>query len=114
MINNDISEHYKNLLAQHGDSPQAVQYSCHNSQERRFELLAEIGNLRHKRIRDFGCGTGHLGNYLTKQGIEFEYFGTDIVSEFLTLCRKKFPEGHFEDFSSLCSLKFEYICQWRI
>jgi SAM-dependent methyltransferase len=109
MNTNDISEHYKNLLAKHGDSPQAVQYSSHSSQERRFELLSSIGDLRHKRILDFGCGTGQLGNYLTKQGIDFEYFGTDIVSEFLTLCRSKFPEGHFEEFSTLSHLKFDYI-----
>lgn len=109
MNTDDISEHYRSLLAEHGDSPQAVQYSSQSSQERRFELLANIGDLRNRRILDFGCGIGHLGSYLSNQGIEFEYFGTDIVSEFLTLCRQKFPEGHFEEFSSLSNIKFDYI-----
>ena len=109
MNTNDISEHYKNLLAEHGDSPQAVQYSSKSSQERRFELLSDIGHLRNKRILDFGCGTGQLGSYLAKQAIDFEYFGTDIVSEFLTLCRSKFPEGNFEEFYTLSHLKFDYI-----
>jgi SAM-dependent methyltransferase len=109
MNTNDLSEHYRSLLAEHGDSPQAAQYSSQSSQERRFELLAEIGDLRNKKILDFGCGTGQLGSYLGNRGIEFEYFGTDIVNEFLTLCRNKFPEGHFEEFSSLSHLKFDYI-----
>jgi SAM-dependent methyltransferase len=109
MNTNDISEHYRRLLVKHGDSPQAVQYSCKKSQERRFEMLAAIGDLRHKRVLDFGCGTGHLGSYLANQGIEFEYFGTDIVREFLTLCQSKFPNGKFEDFSLISHLKFDYI-----
>lgn len=109
MNTNEISEHYKNLLAKHGDSPQAVQYACQSSQERRFKLLTEIGDLHHKRILDFGCGTGHLGSYLYKRGIEFEYFGVDIVSDFLTLCRKKFPEGQFDEIAAMSHLKFDYI-----
>lgn len=109
MNTDEISNHYRQLLAEHGDSPQAVQYSCSKSQERRFELLSGVGDLRHKRILDFGCGTGQLGTYLHKQGIEFDYFGTDIVEEFMTLCRSKFPQGHFEDFNSLSHLQFDYI-----
>jgi len=109
MNTNEISNHYRKLLAEYGDSPQAVQYSSKDTQERRFELLAAIGDLHQKRILDFGCGIGHLGSYLHKRGIEFEYFGTDIVNEFITLCRKKFPKGHFDDFSSMSHLKFDYI-----
>ena len=109
MHSDDISAHYRRLLAEHGDSPQAVQYSCTKTQERRFELLAGIGDLHQKRILDFGCGTGHLGTYLSRQGIEVEYYGTDIVGEFLTLCRSKFPHGRFEEFSRLSHLQFDYI-----
>ena len=109
MKTSDIGEHYRGLLAKYGDSPQAAQYSSRSSQERRFELLAAIGDLNNKKILDFGCGTGHLGSYLTEQGLEFEYFGADIVSEFLTLCREKFPAGHFDELSSLSHLKFDYI-----
>lgn len=109
MNTDDIGTHYRRLLAEHGDSPQAVQYSCIQSQERRFELLADIGDLRNKRILDFGCGTGQLGSYLERNGIEIEYFGTDIVQEFLTLCRSKFPKGRFEEFSRLSQMNFDYI-----
>ena len=105
----DISAHYRRLLAEHGDTPQAVQYSCTQSQERRFEMLAGIGDLQHKRILDFGCGTGQLGHYLKRQDINFEYFGTDIVDEFLTLCRNKFPRGNFEEFSFFSKMQFDYI-----
>lgn len=109
MNTDDISAHYRHLLAEHGDSPQAVQYSCKNSQDRRFELLAGIGDLRNKRILDFGCGTGQLGSYLQAQGIDFEYYGTDIVEEFLTLCQGKFPQGTFEKFDRLSHLEFDYV-----
>jgi len=109
MNTSDISAHYRRLLDEHGDSPQAVQYSCAQSQERRFEMLAGIGDLQDKRIFDFGCGTGQLGNYLQRQDIDFKYFGTDIVDGFLTLCRNKFPQGNFEEFSYFSKMQFDYI-----
>jgi SAM-dependent methyltransferase len=109
MNTSDIGQHYRGLLAKYGDSPQAAQYSSQSSQERRFEILSSIGDLHNKKILDFGCGTGQLGCFLANQGIEFQYFGTDIVSEFLILCREKFPEGRFEEFSAFSHLKFDYI-----
>jgi len=109
MNSDDISTHYRRLLAEHGDTPQAVQYSSAQSQERRFEILAGVGDLQQKRIFDFGCGTGQLGQYLQRQGIECEYFGTDIVDEFLALCKNKFPQGNFEKFSYFSGMQFDYI-----
>jgi SAM-dependent methyltransferase len=109
MNTDDISTHYRRLLAEHGDTPQAVQYSSAQSQERRFEMLAGIGDLRHKRIFDFGCGTGQLGQYLQRQGIDCEYFGTDIVDEFLALCKNKFPQGKFEELNYFYGMQFDYI-----
>jgi SAM-dependent methyltransferase len=105
----EISKHYRHLLAMHGDTPQAVQYSCAQSQERRFKILTEIGDIQNKKVLDFGCGTGQLGKYLESQGIEIEYYGTDIVDEFLSLCNTKFPNGIFKQFSSLPKIKFDYI-----
>ena len=105
----DLKTHYRELLATHGDSPQAVQYSSLESQERRFDILAEIGNLNGCRILDFGCGTGQLNEYLIRKGIIVQYSGVDIVDEFLTLCRNKFPHSRYGKFEEFEGEMFDYI-----
>ena len=105
----DLKTHYRELLATHGDSPQAVQYSSLESQERRFDILAEIGNLNGCRILDFGCGTGQLNEYLIRKGIKVQYSGVDIVDEFLTLCRNKFPHSRYGKFEEFEGEMFDYI-----
>ena len=55
-----IERHYSDLLRQHGDSPQAVQYRDRETQELRFKILAEAGLPADAKVLDFGCGTGHL------------------------------------------------------
>lgn len=105
----DLQAHYRNLLLEHGDGPQAVQYSSRESQERRFDIIAEIGDLNGSSILDFGCGTGQLYAYLKRKGIEVDYYGADIVDEFLTLCRSKFPHGRFGRFEDFAGQQFDYV-----
>lgn len=105
----DLQAHYRELLQIHGDSPQAVQYSTRESQERRFDILSEIGNLNGCKILDFGCGTGQFYDYLTRKGIDVQYSGVDIVDEFLTLCRKKFPLGRYGKLEEFEGERFDYV-----
>jgi SAM-dependent methyltransferase len=109
MNKDEISTHYRRLLSEYGDTPQAVQYSSRKTQDRRFQILSEIGNLQNTSILDFGCGTGHLGEFLNKQGINCEYHGTDLVEDFMAICRTKFPKGYFEEISILPIKNFDYI-----
>ena len=48
------------------------------------------------RVLDFGCGVGHLGEYLKDHGVQCSYNGTDIVPDFLRVCQQKFPNGRFQ------------------
>lgn len=109
MIIENIGAHYRELLLKHGDTPQATQYSSIESQERRFQILTEIGNLQGKTILDFGCGTGQLGTYLKRVGIDAEYHGVDIVPEFVDLCRKKFTASNFGKIEDFKDHKFDYV-----
>jgi SAM-dependent methyltransferase len=105
----DIRAHYDDLLRRHGDSPEAVQYSSQESQERRFELLLQVGDLQDKSILDFGCGTAHLLDYMTRLGLKVNYYGVDIVEGFIDLCRKKHPQAHFGQLDNFSHLTFDYI-----
>lgn len=105
----DIQAHYRALFQRHGDSPEAVQYTSRESQERRFAALAAIDDLNGKTILDYGCGTGQLGSYLKEQGIDVTYAGVDIVPEFIDLCRDKFPGSRFGTLDDFTGTEVDYV-----
>lgn len=91
-----LSEHYSKLARLHGDTPQAVQYSDHESHWRRFHVLADIGITPDAKVVDFGCGTAEFLRYLrTERDYAGEYVGIDISEEQLVLARRKFPDARF-------------------
>lgn len=105
----DLQAHYRDLLRQHGDSPQAAQYSSRETQERRFEKLVDVADLNGCSILDFGCGTGQLQDYLLRHDVNVRYHGVDIVDEFLTLCQEKFPQGRFGQLQDFQGQQFDYV-----
>jgi SAM-dependent methyltransferase len=92
-----LEHHYSNLLKEHGDTPRAVQWADVLTQERRMAVLSEVGDLRSAKILDFGCGTGHLLDFLRRK-VTFsgEYVGYDISQKMVTAAQAKFPEIRFE------------------
>ena len=63
-MSDQIHDHYKSLFKKHGDGIQTAQYSSKESQYLRFKYLTEIANIRESTILDYGCGLGHLYNFL--------------------------------------------------
>lgn len=92
-----LAKHYGDLVNRHGDAAESAQYADRATQERRMEILAEIGVERNSKVLDFGCGTGQMLAYL-KRTIDFdgEYVGYDISTEAIAVARQKHPEGRFE------------------
>ncbi len=92
----DLETHYDRLAREHGDTPQAAQWTSRETQEARMAVLSEIGDLRRAKILDFGCGTGHLLAYLRSRGFAGEYVGYDLSSDMLALAEASFPDARFE------------------
>jgi SAM-dependent methyltransferase len=109
-VSKKLENHYRSLLFNHADSAESAQYSSRESQERRFEILAQIADLKGANILDFGCGSGHLASYLASKNLMFSYTGVDVVEEFFEIARKKAPAdsrfGLLEDFKHE---KFHYV-----
>ena len=105
----NLITHYQQLLGQYGDSPEASQWSSRESQEKRFEILSQIGDLQGCHILDFGCGTGHLATYLASQNLEIQYTGVDIVDELLEVGREKHPNHCFCKITEVLDQKFDYV-----
>lgn len=105
-----LKTHYRQLLDKFGDSAESAQYSSRESQERRFEVLAQIADLNGASILDFGCGAGHLATFLTSKNVKFTYTGVDVVEEFFEIARKKSPAGsRFGFLEDFAYEKFDYV-----
>lgn len=108
-MNTDLIEHYRGLLKRHGDSYETAQYSSRESQEARYEILTQVGNLQNTRILDFGCGSGHLATFLQERRFQCEYTGVDIVEDFFPIARTKHPDCRFGRWEEFQNERFDYI-----
>lgn len=94
---NALRTMYGDLVREHGTSPQAVQHKDLESQENRMRALVGIGDLSHAKILDFGCGSGHLVDFLRQEiNYQGEFVGYDISSEMMSMAQKLHPECRFE------------------
>jgi len=90
-----IVRHFREKLEEHREGPQAHSWRSIDSQRLRFEVLAEVGDLRDKAILDVGCGLGDFYGFLKEKGVEVRYAGYDIVPEMISEARKRHPDGEF-------------------
>lgn len=91
-----LERHYSALVQQHGEAPASAQWSSRESQERRMQVLAEVGDLGQARVLDLGCGTAHLLHVLRERGFAGEYVGWDLSEPALALARARFPGVRLE------------------
>lgn len=97
---------YNQLLSEYKDGPKVVGWGSKESQELRFKILCEIGNLKDKTILDYGCGLGDLYQFLKKYQIR-EYVGYDINDKMVEKAIEKYPDGIFRSF--LIAMVYDYV-----
>jgi cyclopropane fatty-acyl-phospholipid synthase-like methyltransferase len=87
-------EYFEELLAKHGDSPQALDWSF-SGQHERFKVLWEAGVQPQHSVLDVGCGLGHFADYLTERGHTGQYEGVDASEKLLDAARARRPDRYF-------------------
>jgi len=97
MNNNDIIEFYNQYLDTFPvRDPSAVGWTNQNAQHTRFTVLFNIGILDSDSILDYGCGLGHLNEYMQLNGYRFiEYFGIDINPYYIETAKQLYPNKRF-------------------
>ena len=87
---------YTDLLAKHGVSFRALDWGSQESQEKRFQIISEIGFANSDSVLDVGCGLGDLYLWLNENGLSMEYYGLDITEAMVIRARERFPKVHFK------------------
>jgi SAM-dependent methyltransferase len=112
-----IVAHYEDCLARHGDNHLGVDWPRAEDVDLRHSVM--LGAIapdapRPVTLLDFGCGAGHLLEYIRRRGLQgLDYHGLDLSDRFVSLCRRKFPGVAFhvadvlED--RLESFEFDYV-----
>lgn len=94
----DIYNYYLLQSTEEGyNSAQKVGWADKFDQEIRFKVLLNIGVKPGDTLLDWGCGLGHLINYMKDNNIDgVTYKGIDINSLSVQTAQSTFPEHNFE------------------
>ena len=100
----DIVRHYEKCFEKYGDTNKGVDWPNERDAEIRYRVMTEIikyaemrgdiGNCNNS-LLDFGCGLGHLYEYIIRNNIDVIYTGLDLSPIFVDKCNEKFPNVNF-------------------
>lgn len=87
---------YRQSLAEHGDSAAAVQWPKGRQDLRFTALTRHLKADTEGSLLDFGCGLGHLCEFMAQHFPNLEYAGVDILEDFVNAAKRRRPEDCFE------------------
>jgi SAM-dependent methyltransferase len=98
-VYSELIAHYEACLRAHGDNHRGVDWPNADDARMRYRVMMDVirqEGLSPVRLLDLGCGASHLNQYLREmRRTDIEYAGIDLSSDFIRLCRKKFPDRTF-------------------
>jgi len=110
-----ISDTYNKMLADGVNDAERVGWGSADSQEKRFSVLTEIGDLDNDTILDVGCGLGAYFNYIHNAYPNLSYTGVDINPNMIQEAQQKHSDIEFihtditSDSHALNDRKFDYV-----
>jgi len=91
-----IKRHYAHRVVPGRAHFDILDWAAPETQQQRFEILADNVELQGRSLLDVGCGLGDLASFLDKRGIEVEYTGVDVVEQMVIRARELHPSRSFE------------------
>src|SRR5262245_13511256 len=95
--------HFTGLASRYGINARSLDWGSRESQQLRFDILAQVGSMDNARVLDVGCGMGDLYEWLRERGRRVDYCGIDITPAMIETARCRFPEARF----NICALHNE-------
>jgi SAM-dependent methyltransferase len=90
-----VLDFYTERWKEYGYDTRSLGIGSRESQDIRFRVLTEVGDLTNTAILDVGCGFGDLHSYLERRGIPVRYAGVDIQPAFIEEARRLHPADEF-------------------
>jgi len=90
-----VLDFYAERWKEFGYDTRSLGIGSRESQEARFQVLTEIGDLTEAAVLDVGCGFGDLHAFLERRGIPVRYTGVDIQPAFIEEARRRRPGDEF-------------------
>jgi cyclopropane fatty-acyl-phospholipid synthase-like methyltransferase len=97
----DLVSFYEECYKIHGDNCKGVDWPNEEDTLTRYQVMLELITFDtfHKKSRpsvlDFGCGLGHMYDYITNHNLDIEYAGLDMSEVFVNRCREKYSDTIF-------------------
>ncbi len=110
-----IMHFHRHRISEYGDSTvESLGWKASESQRKRFDVIAELGDYNSCSILDIGCGYGDLKSFLDIRFKEFAYIGIDQMPEFISAAKSvyvKCPETYFyqTDFNTAEFPQVDYV-----
>jgi SAM-dependent methyltransferase len=113
--NEKLIELYNEEFEKHGDSSASL-FDPKNRSHERFNAVKRmmhrvLGDSVHNQVSilDYGCGLGHLENYLEHNfSVPFLYYGADINKNFITFKNQTSKKNYFELSQDFLSVNSDY------
>lgn len=123
MSYSNIVKHYEKCFETYGDNYKGVDWPNKEDAMKRYKVMLDIIPFdayfserdAAPSVLDFGCGLGHMYEYMKMNKINASYTGLDMSSVFIGKCREKFPELDFITMDLLqckddcLSLRYDYV-----
>ncbi|MEM7367432.1 MAG: class I SAM-dependent methyltransferase [Bacteroidota bacterium] len=106
--------HYHRQMSGKQPSHRSLGWVSESSQQKRFQLLCQLGDMNGCEIMDLGCGYGDFRAYLHQEYADTIYYGIDCMPSFLEIATRKYgelPNTYFYqgDFSSMPLAEVDYM-----
>jgi SAM-dependent methyltransferase len=89
----EVAEYYTSKLAQHGETPQGVDWNGEESQTLRFEHLSKIISTSSPfSVNDLGCGYGAFYDFLAHRYALFSYSGIDVSKGMIRSAEQRYQD----------------------
>lgn len=99
-----LVSHYEACFARHGDSHLGVDWPNAADAATRYRVMLDVVRPTGEKcvLLDFGCGLGHLYQYIAdNQFTGIDYLGLDMSAKLIGVCREKFPGVPFQCLDAL-------------
>lgn len=90
-----IRSHYEHRITSERENFDVLDWSCAESQQTRFAVLADNVDLAGASLLDIGCGLGDLWAFLNERGIDVDYTGVDILEKMVLAARDRHTDARF-------------------